>query len=69
MRKNVERRYVSLSRTYGGGADPMKIEYAELNEAFGNGSEVLPVNAECFEGLETTKFEQIMRECYGKGGG
>ncbi|KAI8951086.1 hypothetical protein F4801DRAFT_601547 [Xylaria longipes] len=49
------------------GGDPVRIECAELNEAFGNGSEVLPANSECFEGLETTKFEHVMLEYYGIG--
>ncbi|KAI0404465.1 hypothetical protein F4802DRAFT_567165 [Xylaria palmicola] len=60
------RRDVEVARESG---DPVRIEVAELREAFGNGSEVLPVNAKCFEGMDTTKFEEIMRQYYGKTGG
>ncbi|TGJ83212.1 hypothetical protein E0Z10_g5562 [Xylaria hypoxylon] len=71
--RKVETRYIPLedlkwevgeARESG---DLMRIECAELNEAFGNGSEVLPANTSCFEGMQTTKFEQVMREYYGKG--
>ncbi|KAI0415630.1 hypothetical protein F5X98DRAFT_346054 [Xylaria grammica] len=71
--RKVETRYVSLDdlkqevREAHGSHDPMRIECAELYEAFGNGSEVLPANTICFEGMETKKFEQVMREHYGKG--
>ncbi|KAI0533921.1 hypothetical protein GGR58DRAFT_516530 [Xylaria digitata] len=71
----VERRYISLEalrqevRAAHESGDLMRIECAELHEAFGSGSEVLPANTRCFEGIETTKFAQAMQEYYGKGSG
>ncbi|KAI0206220.1 hypothetical protein F4808DRAFT_111225 [Astrocystis sublimbata] len=70
-RKPVQRVHVSLeeltcevgkAREAG---DAIRIECAELSEAFGNGSEILPANAKCFEDLITTKFEDVMEKHYG----
>ncbi|KAI1132481.1 hypothetical protein F5Y10DRAFT_208651 [Nemania abortiva] len=72
LHEQVERSYVTLedlesevdaARKEG---DAVKVECAELRRAFGNGSEVLPTNAKCFEGMVTTKFEQVVRKYYGK---
>ncbi|KAK9416816.1 putative NAD(P)-binding domain-containing protein [Seiridium unicorne] len=49
------------------GGDGMKIMAAELNEAFGDGSEVLPENSKLFDGVKFLKLEQLFKECYGKG--
>ena len=71
LEREVERRYTALEglkrevREARGSGDAVRIECAELREAFGNGSEVLPVNAECFEGVGTTRFEDVVRMYYG----
>jgi nucleoside-diphosphate-sugar epimerase len=49
------------------GGDDMAIMMAELNEAFGNGSEVLPPDSKYFEGLRFTKLEELFEKTYTKG--
>lgn len=70
--EKVERKYVSLddlsarveeARKEG---DAMRLMAAELNEAFGNGSEVLPENSAYFDGMKFESLESMFKECYGK---
>lgn len=47
--------------------DFMPTMIAELNEVFGDGSEVLPENSKYFDGIKFQKLADVFQECYGKG--
>ncbi|ETS86695.1 hypothetical protein PFICI_00523 [Pestalotiopsis fici W106-1] len=49
------------------GGNFMDIMIAELNEVFGDGSEVLPENNKYFDGIKFQKLADVFQECYGKG--
>ena len=50
------------------GGDEMVLMMAELNEAFGNGSEVLPDDSKYFRGLKCSKLKELLERTYTRSG-